>query len=150
MSSPNNLSTLRVEPLTPIRTVVETAISVDDLVLTERFYVDVLDLPVVARQPARHVFFRVGESSMLLAFLVDAALNDEHLPPHGTRGASHFALGIDRQSLDAWRQRLTEHQVSLEKEVDWPLGGHSLYFRDPSGNLAELVTPGVWGLPSGW
>jgi catechol 2,3-dioxygenase-like lactoylglutathione lyase family enzyme len=24
------------------------------------------------------------------------------------------------------------------------------YFRDPSGNLVELLTPGVWGLPSGW
>jgi TfoX/Sxy family transcriptional regulator of competence genes len=26
----------------------------------------------------------------------------------------------------------------------------SLYFRDPAGNSVELVTPGVWGLPSGW
>ncbi len=25
-----------------------------------------------------------------------------------------------------------------------------LYFRDPAGNSVELITPGVWGLPSGW
>src|SRR4029077_18016396 len=28
--------------------------------------------------------------------------------------------------------------------------GRSIYFRDPAGNLVELVTPGIWGLPSGW
>ena len=42
------------------------------------------------------------------------------------------------------------HGVSIEKEVEWPKGGKSLYFRDPTGNSVELVTPGVWGLPSGW
>jgi catechol 2,3-dioxygenase-like lactoylglutathione lyase family enzyme len=31
-----------------------------------------------------------------------------------------------------------------------PKGGKSLYLRDPAGNSVELVTPGVWGLPSGW
>lgn len=29
-------------------------------------------------------------------------------------------------------------------------GGKSIYFRDPAGNSVELVTPGIWGLPSGW
>ena len=48
------------------------------------------------------------------------------------------------------RQRLQEHGVVIEKEVLWPRGGTSLYFRDPAGNSVELLTPGVWGLPSGW
>jgi hypothetical protein len=40
--------------------------------------------------------------------------------------------------------------IAIEKEVEWPRRGVSLYFRDPAGNLVELVTPGFWGSPSGW
>jgi hypothetical protein len=45
---------------------------------------------------------------------------------------------------------LVAESVPIEKEVAWPNGGQSLYFRDPAANLVELVTPGIWGLPSGW
>jgi len=72
------------------------------------------------------------------------------LPPHGASGPGHFALGIDAEAFDPWRKLLQGHGVTIEKEVEWPRGGRSLYFRDPAGNSVELVTPGVWGLPSGW
>ena len=51
---------------------------------------------------------------------------------------------------DAIRQDVAFVVDIIEKEVEWPKGGRSLYFRDPAGNSVELVTPGVWGLPSGW
>ena len=79
-----------------------------------------------------------------------ATQKGDHLPAHGSHGPGHFALGIAREDLDAWRDRLIEHGVAIEHEEDWPLGGHSLYFRDPAGNSVELITPGVWGLPAGW
>jgi hypothetical protein len=40
--------------------------------------------------------------------------------------------------------------VKIEHEQVWERGGRSVYFRDPGGNSVELVTPGIWGLPSGW
>jgi predicted enzyme related to lactoylglutathione lyase len=36
--------------------------------------------------------------------------------------------------------------VAIEKIVDWPGGGRSLYFRDPAGNSLELATPRIWGI----
>ncbi len=72
------------------------------------------------------------------------------LPAHGAQGPGHFALGIKASDLDAWRQRLISHGVVIEKEMQWSRGGKSLYFRDPAGNSVELITPGCWGLPSGW
>jgi catechol 2,3-dioxygenase-like lactoylglutathione lyase family enzyme len=54
------------------------------------------------------------------------------------------------QMIDAWRNLRQSHGVSIEKEMAWSRGGRSLYFRDPAGNSVELVTPGVWALPSGW
>jgi catechol 2,3-dioxygenase-like lactoylglutathione lyase family enzyme len=65
-------------------------------------------------------------------------------------GPGHVALGIPGEALPAWRERLAAGGVHIEKEVTWPAGGKSIYFRDPAGNSVELVTPGVWGLPSGW
>lgn len=130
--------------------VVETGIYVDDLDRAEAFYRDVLGLAVIAREPGRHVFFRVGERNVLLAFLAAATLKGEVLPAHGARGPGHFALGVAAADFTAWREQLLGRGVVIEKEVRWPRGGQSLYFRDPAGNSVELITPGCWGLPSGW
>lgn len=134
----------------PIEALVETGIYVDDLARAEAFYRDVLGLAVHARDPGRAVFFRVGGGHMLLVFLAEATRKGGHLPAHGAAGPGHFAFGVPAGSLDGWRRRLAEHGVAVEQEVGWPPGGRSLYFRDPAGNLVELLTPGVWGLPAGW
>ena len=133
-----------------IQAIIETAIYVDDLGKAEAFYKAVLGLPVLVREPGRHVFFQVGARNVLLAFLPDATLKGDPLPAHGAKGPGHFALGVEAVTLDAWRQKLRENGIVIEKEVEWPAGGQSVYFRDPAGNLVELVTPGIWGLPSGW
>ena len=130
--------------------VVETAAYVDDLDRAERFYRDVLGLEVIGREAGRHVFFRVGDSDVLLLFQPETTLRGDTLPAHGCRGPIHFALGIASGTLDDWRQRLGQCGVTIEKEVEWPRGGRSLYFRDTAGNSVELITPGLWGLPSGW
>jgi catechol 2,3-dioxygenase-like lactoylglutathione lyase family enzyme len=133
-----------------IKAIVETAIYVDDLQATESFYRAVLGLQVIGKEPGRHVFFQVGEASVLLAFLAEATLKGDELPPHGATGPGHFALGVEAEPFGAWRKLLESHGVTIEREIEWPRGGRSLYFRDPAGNSVELVTPGVWGLPSGW
>lgn len=133
-----------------IQAVVETALYVDDLPAAETFYRTVLGLPVIGKEPGRHVFFQVGERNVLLAFRAESTRKGDVLPSHGATGPGHFALGIEAEALDAWRTLLQGYGVTIEKEVEWPRGGQSLYFRDPAGNSVELVTPGVWGLPSGW
>jgi catechol 2,3-dioxygenase-like lactoylglutathione lyase family enzyme len=139
-----------MEATLKIKAVIETALYVDDLPATDTFYRTVLGLPVLGTEPGRHVFFRVGEASVLLAFRAEATLQGDPSPPHGASGPGHFALGIDAASFDAWRNLLHGHAVRIEQEVEWPRGGRSLYFRDPGGNSVDLVTPGVRGLPSGW
>ena len=129
---------------------VETGIYADDLDQAERFYHDVLGLTVWGKEAGRHVFFQVGDRDMLLVFRPATTLQGEDLPAHGTSGPGHFALGIAAEEFDAWRERLREHDVVIEHEQTWTSGGRSLYFRDPAGNLVELITPGVWGLPAGW
>jgi catechol 2,3-dioxygenase-like lactoylglutathione lyase family enzyme len=134
----------------PVEAIVETAVYADDLDAAERFYAGVLGLPVVGREAGRQVFFRAGAGSMLLVFDLAATLRGGTLPPHGATGPGHVALGVRPETLDGWRRHLTAHGIGIEQEYTWPRGGHSLYFRDPAGNLVELVTPGVWGTPAGW
>lgn len=128
---------------------VEAALYVSDLERAEAFYRDVLGLEVIAEKPGRHVFFRAGESVLLL-FRPEATLQGGAVPPHGARGPGHVALGIPKSSFEAWQERLQQHGVEIEQETTWPRGGRSLYFRDPDGNSIELITPGCWGLPLGW
>jgi catechol 2,3-dioxygenase-like lactoylglutathione lyase family enzyme len=134
----------------PIECLIETGVYADNLDQAERFYGSVLGLPVMSKEAGRHVFFRVGKQSVLLVFHPDSTLTGDRLPAHGCRGPGHFALGIDVRDLDAWRAHLVRSNIAIEHEEAWPRGGHSLYFRDPAGNLVELITPGIWGLPSGW
>jgi catechol 2,3-dioxygenase-like lactoylglutathione lyase family enzyme len=134
---------------TGIQHLVEAALYVDDLDRAEAFYQDVLGLQCIAKEPGRHVFFQVGQSVLLL-FNPEATANSGAFPSHGATGPGHAALGISADSLDDWRKRLHEHGVEIEKEMTWPKGGHSFYFRDPAGNSVELITPHCWGLPSGW
>jgi catechol 2,3-dioxygenase-like lactoylglutathione lyase family enzyme len=87
---------------------------------------------------------------MLLIFDPATTARGGTFPPHGATGPGHVAVGIRPESLDGWRRHLPDSGVVIEMEYTSPRGGHSLYFRDPAGNLVALVTPGVWGLPAGW
>jgi catechol 2,3-dioxygenase-like lactoylglutathione lyase family enzyme len=111
------MTELRNVTVPPIEAVIETAIYAADLGAAETFYAGVLGLPVIGRESGPHVFFRVGEASVLLVFNPDATLAGGMLPPHGTRGPGHFALGVPVASLDVWRDHLTACGVAIEKEV---------------------------------
>jgi catechol 2,3-dioxygenase-like lactoylglutathione lyase family enzyme len=69
-----------------------------------------------------------------------------HFPPHGAFGPGHVAFGVREAELPAWMERLEQRGVAIEKVIDWPDGGQSVYFRDPAGNSLELATPRIWGI----
>jgi catechol 2,3-dioxygenase-like lactoylglutathione lyase family enzyme len=134
---------------TSVQHLVEAALYVDDLDRAEAFYREVLGLELIGKEPGRHVFFRAGQGVLLICN-PESTQKQGLFPAHGAKGPGHAALGIAADAVDFWRRRLQECGVQIEKETTWPKGGQSLYFRDPAGNSVELVTPGCWGLPSGW
>lgn len=128
--------------------VVESCLYAEDLDATAEFYERVMGLAVASRAPGRHVFFRAGEV-MFLLFRPSATAASTEVPGHGASGPGHVAFGASHAELGAWRRHLMAAGVSIEREVEWPDGGRSLYLRDPAGNSVELVTPEVWGLRPG-
>ncbi len=73
-------------------------------------------------------------------------LKDGSIPGHGDTGELHVAFSIAREKLESWRNRLAENRVTIESENGSFCGGHSVYFRDPDGNLLELARPGLWAV----
>ena len=67
------------------------------------------------------------------------------VPLHGGFGPGHVAFGVRDEELPEWSAHLIRHGVAIERTIDWPGGGRSLYFRDPAGNSLELATPQIWG-----
>lgn len=126
--------------------ILETCLYVDDLDAAERFYQEVLGLEPLSRQAGRHAFFKF-EGGVFLLFSPEASLASDELPPHGAFGPGHCCFRIAEGELEAWKTRLERHGVAILAEQDWPKGGRSLYFHDPSGNLLELAPARIWGLP---
>ena len=68
------------------------------------------------------------------------------IPPHGGSGQAHFAFSIASEDVEPWQRHLESEGVPVESVVNWPGGAKSIYFRDPDGNLAELISPGFWAI----
>ena len=131
--------------------ILESALYVADLDAAEAFYAEVLGLERIAKVEGRHVFFRCGEGVLLL-FNADATQvpppADARLPvpPHGTRGHGHLCFAAPGDEIDRWKTFLEERGIAIEADFEWPQGGRSIYFRDPSGNSLEFAEPRIWGI----
>jgi catechol 2,3-dioxygenase-like lactoylglutathione lyase family enzyme len=133
----------------PQSAILETALSVADLQRARDFYTTLFGYPLITTDE-RFCAFRVGEHQVLLLFLRGSDPSGTQLPfgfipSHGTTGASHVAFSISKDNIPTWLARLADQNITVESQFTWPLGGTSIYFRDPDGHLLELITPGVWG-----
>ena len=123
----------------------ETILYARDLDAAAAFYGGVLGLPALPRQSDRGVVFRMSAESVLIVFdPTKTAAPHPEVPSHGAAGAGHVAFTVPE--LESWRTRLAEHGIEIEREVEWPLGGRSVYVRDPAGNSVEFVQGRVWDL----
>lgn len=123
----------------------ETCLYAEDLSAAERFYSHVLGLEVVSRSEGRGIAFRCGPGVLLVFNPQRTRIADRDVPPHGADGVGHVAFLALPAELEGWRQHLRSSGTPIEREVNWPEGGCSLYFRDPAGNVVELAPPTLWG-----
>ena len=135
-------------PPAPLDGVLEAAIYASDIDAAEAFYGSVLGLPKVLRAGNRHVFFRAGNTIVLVFNPADTELPASNpalpVPPHGARGPGHLCLSAEGREMDLWRAHLEASGVEIEADFRWPNGARSLYFRDPAGNSIEIAEPALW------
>jgi catechol 2,3-dioxygenase-like lactoylglutathione lyase family enzyme len=126
----------------PVSGVSELVLEVLDLEQAERFYAEVLGLPVVERWAAREaVWVMAGVQTRIGLWRPQVGLA-------GGRGGVHvhFALGIADADFDAAFARLRSHgyepEIVVFSDDD---RGRALYVTDPDGNVVELWTWDVAG-----
>ena len=118
----------------------------DDLAAAKEFYSRVLGLDVFSEVEGRHVFLRCGQGVFLLFNPQATCQSSNPVPAHGAQGPGHVAFAMMPAEIPVWQEHLQRQGVTIEAQVTWPRGGHSIYFRDPAGNSVELTTPSTWGL----
>lgn len=128
--------------------VLEAALYADDLPAAEAFYHGLLGLEVITRVAGRHVFFRAGDT-VLLVFDPSATAQpsnnpDLPVPTHGAHGPGHVCFTATRDEIGQWRNCFARHGVAIDAEFDWPNGARSLYVRDPAGNSVEFAERRLW------
>jgi catechol 2,3-dioxygenase-like lactoylglutathione lyase family enzyme len=132
-----------VEPDSMLRRVYETAVYAADVAAATSFYADVVGLRQIDSPDEHSAAFRAPDGGVVLIFDPERTSGaGRFVPAHGARGEGHVAFGVD--SLDDAAARLAESGVEIEREIDWPRGGRSLYFRDPAGNSVEFVEGEIW------
>ena len=128
--------------------VVETSLYVEDVGRASAFYRALFGFEAMI-EDQRFAALSVAAKQVLLLFKTGSStevivMPGGNIPPHDGSGQMHLAFSIPAAALSAWEERLAALDVLIESKVAWPRGGHSIYFRDPDGNLAELITPGCW------
>jgi catechol 2,3-dioxygenase-like lactoylglutathione lyase family enzyme len=126
----------------PVTGVSELVLEVVDLERAERFYAEVLGLPVVERWPHRDaIWVMAGERTRIGLWRPQVGLA-------GGRGGVHvhYALHIAPGDYDAAVARLRGHGLDVEEQAfDAYDESRAVYVDDPDGNVVELWTWDVAG-----
>jgi catechol-2,3-dioxygenase len=134
-----------------INKVIETCIYSSDLESMKRFYVEIVGLSVIQEETDKLIFLKAGKSMLLIFDPLRTSINNDKLPTHGAMtppSSIHFAMEIEEQEYQPCKELLARNGIVIEKEIKWNSNTKSLYFRDPSGNLVELITRGGWPVES--
>jgi|SRR6185369_5683489 len=131
-----------------IHSLLETALYVKDPRVAADFYRRLFGFETLL-DVGRLIALDVGGRSVLLLFQTGTTSEPYDtpggtIPAHVGNGPTHFAFAIDSDEVEAWAANLEKERIAIESRVEWPGGAKSLYFRDPDGNLGELITRGFW------
>jgi catechol 2,3-dioxygenase-like lactoylglutathione lyase family enzyme len=121
----------------------ETCIYIHDLEIARTFYHGLLELPVITYVPEKHLFLRAGDSVLLL-FNPEDSKTKSSPPPHFGGGRQHFAFEVKQGEYAAAKEKIRSKGIEIIDEIQWK-NGKSFYFRDPEGNILEILPEGgIW------
>ena len=107
------------------------------------FYGQVVGLTEIDPPDDHSAAFRLDDGNVLLVFDPSrTSTPGRFVPEHGTTGNGHVAFRVS--DLDEATAELRGHDVEIEREITWPKGGRSVYFRDPANNSVEFVEGEIW------
>jgi catechol 2,3-dioxygenase-like lactoylglutathione lyase family enzyme len=121
----------------------ETCLYCRDLDRAKEFYENLLGLEIINYLPDKHLFFRAG-SSVLLIFNPDDSKTKTSPPAHFADGPQHFAFEVEKKDYQASKAEIRSKGIEIIDTLVWKNGSESFYFKDPEGNILEIVPVGTW------
>ena len=122
----------------------EMVLEVADLEVSERFYREIIGLPLANRwgvetdDTRQAVFLEIGPHAFL--GLWPEETGGANALAGGRGGAHvHFALLLEFGTLDARRAELVANGVPILHDADFGHGNRATYVADPDGNIVELT-----------
>jgi catechol 2,3-dioxygenase-like lactoylglutathione lyase family enzyme len=123
----------------------ETVLYASDVTGAATFYRDALGLRAISPPDDHAAAFRLDGDGVLLIFDPDrSSAAGRYVPSHGAHGQGHVAFAVVPGGLEPAIAQLADSGVAIEREITWPLGGRSVYVRDPAGNSVELIEGDIW------
>jgi catechol 2,3-dioxygenase-like lactoylglutathione lyase family enzyme len=115
------------------------ALRVKDLHRSLEFYTTVLKFKTEWHPDPKNVYLTSGSDSLAL-HQIDRT-EEISLPSETTIGLDHFGFFVAKaEEVDEWAKELEERGIALvQKPKMHRDGARSLYFRDPDGNLIQIL-----------
>ena len=110
------------------------------------FWEGVLGMPLVFEQPnlddpeQNHLYFDPGDGRLITIFTSESWKPDSRPNPTAIGNLHHLAFAVSRATYTQAVARLSERGIANSGEVDRGFM-HSIYFREPLGQLLELAWP---------
>jgi catechol-2,3-dioxygenase len=134
--------TVTTEKHTAVRGLGEIALRVRNLDVMQRFYEEVIGLPLMKRFPSS-AFFKIAEGygghTQVLALFDRSESSDDRPPDAVTSTIDHLAFAVALADFAGERQRLEALGIQVETAEHQWVHWRSLYVADPEGNQVELV-----------
>jgi catechol 2,3-dioxygenase-like lactoylglutathione lyase family enzyme len=123
-----------------VAAVSELVLEVSDLDRSERFYTEVLDLPVVERWPHRDAIWVLAGATRIGLWMPQVGLE-------GSRGGEHvhFAMQVAEDDFESRVEAMRAHGHEVPVHEFGPLADgapptRAAYVHDPDGHLVEFWT----------
>jgi catechol 2,3-dioxygenase-like lactoylglutathione lyase family enzyme len=135
-------------PVPPLSRILETALYVADLDISETFYARVFGFQTMLSEE-RMRGMAVPGRQVLLLFKRGGSVEPSPtpfglIPAHDAQGRQHLCFRIEHADVDRWAAHLQAEGIAIESRLDWDKGATSLYFRDPDDHSLEVGTSGLW------
>jgi catechol-2,3-dioxygenase len=130
------------EKRTSVRGLGEVALRVNNLDAMQKFYGEVIGLPLMNRD-SDAAFFKIAEGygghTQVLALFDRSGSPDYSAPDAKTSTIDHIAFEIALAAFEGEKRRLEELGLRVETTQHPWVHWRSLYVSDPEGNQVELV-----------
>lgn len=108
------------------------------------FWQGILGMPLVFEQPnldapeINHLYFDPGDGRLITIFTSEDRTTDNTPNPNDAGNLHHLAFNVSLATYTQVREKLKQLGIANSGEIDRGFM-HSIYFRDPLGQLLELA-----------